>query len=82
MRHRSYRLVNVQSATLKQLQSLVGAEVEVRGKTPVEGFPSGDKPVEPDSGRESIDSAMTLLSVEAVRKLADVCLPDHLSTPE
>ncbi len=81
MRNRSYRLVDVDAATTQQLKGLVGAEVEVTGEMAVEGFPSGDMPQNQGTASRPAEPPMTPLRVASVRKVADVCLPDHLSTP-
>jgi hypothetical protein len=69
MRHRVYRLVDVDG---EQLDPLVGAEVEVDGEMPVEGFPSGDKPSPPPAVETP---ELPPLRVHSIKKVAEVCAP-------
>lgn len=73
MRHLIYRLLNVGPADLKTLQKHVGAEIEVTGAIPVEGFPSGDAPRGDRAADAKATPELPPLRVETIKKVADDC---------
>jgi len=76
IRNLTYRLADLERRTAQTLKELIGKEVEVRGRIPVEGYPTGDlegggTTVGPGTGHPFIP-----MRVDAVKLIADVCVPD------
>jgi hypothetical protein len=70
MRNRSYELLNVKAARMK---TLVGKAVEVVGRIPVEGYPTGDEPSSPGKARALASVLNPPFKVNHMKIVADSC---------